>query len=142
MTNSEEWSLMQKKWNQELFGNRKGSTMDKPCEREWDHDGWWCINDHTGCLFNNGHNECTHEGGSLSPLEDQNMAKKKRVIVGNHEVTLTLDEDSVDALTWAIAKAKIDTVHKYRSEQDLAILRTVVKNMYRMGLLNDKPFKG
>ena len=97
MTNSEEWSLMQKKWNQELFGNRKGYTI---------------------------------------------MAKRKRVIVGNHEVTLTLDEDSVDALTWAIAKAKIDTVHKYRSEQDLAILRTVVKNMYRMGLLNDKPFKG
>jgi hypothetical protein len=43
---------------------------EMPCEREWDNDGWWCINDHTGCLYNDGHNTCQHEGNSLSPLED------------------------------------------------------------------------
>ena len=55
-------------------------TEEKPCEREWvvgelnskefDDTGWWCINDHTGCIFNDGHNTCTHRGDSLSPLED------------------------------------------------------------------------
>ena len=50
---------------------------DAPCEREWDKDpnfkdggAWWCINDHTGCLFNDGHNTCAHRGNSLSPLEE------------------------------------------------------------------------
>ena len=42
-----------------------------PCERLWDHDGWWCINDHTGCLHNDGNNTCLHGGCSLSPLADQ-----------------------------------------------------------------------
>jgi len=92
MTNSERWSLCQKKVTQELFGNHKASAP------EADRD-----------VF-----DCWHQ----------------------------LDEDSVDALLWVITKARIDTVHKYRSEQDLAILRAVVKNMYRMGLLNDKSFKG
>ena len=47
---------------------------EAPCEREWDTDGWWCINDHTGCLFNDGHNTCAHRGNSLSPLEEQSNA--------------------------------------------------------------------
>ena len=41
---------------------------DKPCDREWTDEGWWCMNDHTGCIFNDGHNTCTHRGDSLSPL--------------------------------------------------------------------------
>jgi len=44
---------------------------EAPCERERDTDGWWCINDHTGCLFNDGHNTCAHLGNSLSPLEEK-----------------------------------------------------------------------
>ena len=44
---------------------------DKPCDREWTDEGWWCMNDHTGCIFNDGHNTCVHEGDSLSPLEDK-----------------------------------------------------------------------
>ena len=54
---------------------------EKPCLREWDsvprssdylflESGWWCVNDHTGCLWNDGNNTCNHEGDSLSPLED------------------------------------------------------------------------
>jgi len=43
---------------------------DKPCEREQDDAGWFCVNDHTGCLWNDGNNTCNHEGDSLSPLED------------------------------------------------------------------------
>ena len=53
-------------------------TSGLPCEREWDDspwlkDGgaWWCVNDHTGCLWNDGQNTCNHEGESLSPLEEQ-----------------------------------------------------------------------
>ena len=48
-------------------------TNEMPCEREliWPDEGWWCINDHTGCLFNDGHNTCAHLGNSLSPLEEK-----------------------------------------------------------------------
>jgi hypothetical protein len=41
-----------------------------PCYREMEDGSWTCINDHTGCLWNNGHNECSHGGNSLSPLEE------------------------------------------------------------------------
>jgi hypothetical protein len=49
-------------------------TKEKPCVREWDEAtgffeaGWWCVNDHTGCIHNDGHNSCCHEGKSTSPL--------------------------------------------------------------------------
>ena len=42
-----------------------------PCYREMEEGSWTCINDHTGCLWNNGHNECSHGGNSLSPLEEE-----------------------------------------------------------------------
>ncbi len=55
-------------------------TKEKPCVRERDEVyssdyrelkmGWWCVNDHTGCLWNDGHNTCSHRGDSHSPLED------------------------------------------------------------------------
>ncbi len=51
-----------------------------PCEREWDRDpnfkaggAWYCINDHTGCLYNDGHNTCCYEGNDPSPLSDQDI---------------------------------------------------------------------
>ena len=52
-----------------------------PCLREWvvgelnspefDDTGWWCINDHTGCIFNDGNNACSYRGNSTSPLEEE-----------------------------------------------------------------------
>jgi len=52
-----------------------------PCAREWvvgelnskefDDTGWQCTNDHTGCIFNDGHNMCSHRGNSTSPLEEK-----------------------------------------------------------------------
>ena len=49
-----------------------GEDKDElPCDREMDEGVWVCVNDHTGCLFNNGHNECSHRGNSTSPLEEQ-----------------------------------------------------------------------
>jgi len=45
--------------------------MIMSCDRKWIDEGWWCINDHTGCLWNDGHNTCNHEGYSLSPLEEK-----------------------------------------------------------------------
>ena len=50
------------------------SGYNLPCLREWDEAtgffeaGWWCVNDHTGCIHNDGHNSCCHEGKSTSPL--------------------------------------------------------------------------
>jgi hypothetical protein len=40
------------------------------CERQLSNwiDGYWCINGHTGCKWNDGDNECSHEGESSSPL--------------------------------------------------------------------------
>ena len=47
---------------------------DLPCERSPDTDpdgtaAWNCDNDHTGCLWNDGHNTCGHPGDSRTPLE-------------------------------------------------------------------------
>ena len=42
-----------------------------PCEREKDADEWVCINDHTGCLWNDGHNGCSHEGEKLFPIKSK-----------------------------------------------------------------------
>jgi len=45
-----------------------------PCYREMEEDGsWTCMNDHTGCIWNDGHNECSHDGNSLSPLEEKDQ---------------------------------------------------------------------
>lgn len=35
------------------------------------HVKWVCVNDHTGCLYNDGHNGCGHEGDSVTPLKDK-----------------------------------------------------------------------
>ena len=43
--------------------------IELPCYREKEEDGtWWCVNDHTGCLYNNGNNECMHSANHCSPL--------------------------------------------------------------------------
>jgi hypothetical protein len=54
----------------------KDEPSGLPCEREWDgspwlKDGgaWWCINDHTGCIYNDGQNTCYCEGNHPRPLE-------------------------------------------------------------------------
>ena len=47
----------------------KDEPSGLPCEREWDADGWWCINDHTGCIYNDGQNTCCCEGDHPRPLE-------------------------------------------------------------------------
>lgn len=49
----------------------------KPCLRELDGEEWWCVNDHTGCLWNDGNNTCMHEGNSLSPLENTDDEKER-----------------------------------------------------------------
>ncbi len=41
-----------------------------PCYREHEDGEWTCMNDHTGCLYNDGNNECMYEGNSTQPLED------------------------------------------------------------------------
>ena len=43
-----------------------------PCCREQEEDGtWWCVNDHTGCFYNDGNNGCNCEGNSVCPLEEE-----------------------------------------------------------------------
>ena len=49
-------------------------TYTHPCYREMEEDGsWTCMNDHTGCIWNDGHNTCNHDGKSLSPLEEKDQ---------------------------------------------------------------------
>lgn len=44
---------------------------ENACYREVCEDNcWWCVNDHTGCMYNDGHNTCCHPGNSMSPLEE------------------------------------------------------------------------
>lgn len=37
------------------------NELKGPCYREKDEEGWQCINDHTGCVYNDGHNGCNQE---------------------------------------------------------------------------------
>jgi hypothetical protein len=49
---------------------------DAPCEREYDPSkdpeapDYWCVNDHTGCLWNDSNNGCAHPGESNFPLNE------------------------------------------------------------------------
>ena len=54
------------------FMNTIDEEDELPCYREQEEDGTWsCVNDHTGCLYNDGHNGCTFEGKSVCPLEEE-----------------------------------------------------------------------
>ena len=66
-TNDSEAEVKEHDWDTEWI------EADLPCEREKEDDGTWtCINDHTGCIWNNGHNECGHDHPhSNRPLEDE-----------------------------------------------------------------------
>lgn len=45
--------------------------LSLPCMRVRDpEDAWVCINDHTGCIWNDGKNECSCPGDSTTPMED------------------------------------------------------------------------
>jgi hypothetical protein len=50
-------------------------TEELPCYREQDgapgDESWGCLNEHTGCFWNDGHNTCGHPGESLRPLEEE-----------------------------------------------------------------------
>jgi hypothetical protein len=47
-------------------------TDSEECERGYDpaENRWKCLNDLLSCLFNDGHNLCSHDGNSRTPLED------------------------------------------------------------------------
>ena len=49
---------------------------EEPCFRSkhtalYGTELWNCDNRHTGCLWNDGYNTCSHDGDSLSPLEEE-----------------------------------------------------------------------
>ena len=63
-------SIQKSYWDMDL--EVRSTRKEEPCYREEGDDGeWTCVNDHTGCLYNNGHNLCGHEGSSDQPLEDK-----------------------------------------------------------------------
>lgn len=45
-----------------------GSDMEKH---------WVCVNDHTGCPYNDGQNECVHDGHSSHPLKHEPVHEYK-----------------------------------------------------------------
>jgi hypothetical protein len=48
------------------------------CLRAKDGDGFQCCNDHTGCLWNDGHNECGHPSKSFK-VYDSPLSKGEHV---------------------------------------------------------------
>ena len=48
---------------------------DLPCYRQFDPDDgeWWCVYDHTGCLWNTGDNTCLSPGKTSYPLKESNL---------------------------------------------------------------------
>jgi hypothetical protein len=54
-----------------------------PCYRNLETSGsdmekhWVCVNDHTGCLYNDGQNECVHDGHSSHPLKHEPVHEYK-----------------------------------------------------------------
>jgi hypothetical protein len=54
-----------------------------PCLRQFEEEdqSWSCLNDHTGCLWNDGHNGCSHPGSMLQPLEVDALTPKVRAVV-------------------------------------------------------------
>jgi hypothetical protein len=46
-------------------------TLEKGGTLHGENEAWWmCWNDHTGCIYNDGHNQCMAGGKSNSPLEN------------------------------------------------------------------------
>ena len=46
-------------------------AAEKPCYRDdFDGETWQCVNDHTGCIWNDGNNGCNAPGVKDSPLEE------------------------------------------------------------------------
>ena len=68
---AEEWYNAAWEAAAEVFCEVRERAFDR-CVREWDEPGWQCLNDHTACAWNDGHNTCTCPGDSLSPLETNN----------------------------------------------------------------------
>lgn len=60
------------------------SNDELPCYREHEDGEWTCVNDHTGCLYNNGHNLCSCEGSDPQPLEDADSIIKESTLTGGN----------------------------------------------------------
>ena len=57
--------------NYPVYMHKAGLVPEEPTAESSEESSWWCINDHTGCLWNDGHNICSHDGDSPSPLEGE-----------------------------------------------------------------------
>ena len=51
-------------------------TGTQYCLRERNDDGAQCVNDHTGCLYNNGQNECRHPKPSIGTHDSPLLQKE------------------------------------------------------------------
>jgi hypothetical protein len=54
-----------------VYMQKMGLVPEEPAPESNEDSSWWCINDHTGCLWNDGNNTCSHPGESMSPLEEK-----------------------------------------------------------------------
>lgn len=61
-------------WLDELFAPEIDAER---CHRKRDENEWWCFNDHTGCLWNDGNNTCSHPGWSRHPLEENDKEENQ-----------------------------------------------------------------
>ena len=73
---------------------------EMPCERAWDkrYKEWYCVNDHTSCCWNDGHNICSHEGNSLSPLEEKGIVEENgrwKCLDCGHEFSACMGDNEI-----------------------------------------------
>ena len=63
--------------NYPVYMHKMGLATEEPAPESNGDSSWWCLNDHTGCLWNDGSNTCNHPGESMAPLEDDDEEEAK-----------------------------------------------------------------
>ena len=63
--------------NYPVYMHKMGLVTEEPAPESNGDSSWWCLNDHTGCLWNDGSNTCNHPGESMAPLEDDDEEEAK-----------------------------------------------------------------
>lgn len=77
------------------------------CYRQKTPAGWQCDDDVTGCLYNDGHNGCTHPGESAMPLVEEGTIELLRSHI--EEITDTAFVNAIRSLGYTKAVISPET---------------------------------
>ena len=75
LSKKESWIETRIMRDREKQDNQSAGEEEPECYRELGEETgeWACMNDVTGCMYNDGQNGCTHEGDRCTPLEDEEV---------------------------------------------------------------------